>query len=248
MRSETCLGREGERLDGSTSRHWVRTRGMGFQRTLSRQEVRRIYDRTGHWQDSLSFYAPAAFETLLDHGAFDTADTIFEIGCGTGRFAKRLLRGPCRTDAQYEGVDLSAEMVHIAGDRLRPFGARATVRRTDGSFRFEEAVGSQDRVVATYLLDLLSRDDARALLREAHRLLAPAGRLCLAGLTWGRGPVSRGMSALWDALYTLRPQWVGGCRPLRIRSLVDDARWQERHHAVVTRWGVPSEVLVLAPA
>lgn len=220
---------------------------MLFRQTLSRGEVKDVYDRTGRWQDALAFYAAPAFDALLVHGKFWAAEAVFEIGCGTARFAERLLRGPCRSNGQYEGVDLSAEMVQIARKRLVPFGERATVRQTDGSLTFERAAGSRDRVVATYLFDLLARDEARTLLRESHRLLAPDGRLCLAGLTWGRGPVSKGMSAFWNTLYTLRPEWVGGCRPLRMRSLVDDTRWQEQHRAVVTGWGVPSEVLVLAP-
>ena len=220
---------------------------MGFRRTLSRQEARRAYDRTGRWQDTLAFYAPPAFQNLLDHGAFDTAATIFEIGCGTGWLAERLLRGPCPSDAQYEGVDLSAEMVQIARKRLLPFGERATVWQTDGTLTGQWAAGSKDRNVATYLLDLLSPEDARTFLDASHRLLAPDGRLCLAGLTWGRGSVSKGISVLWDGLHMLRPEWVGGCRPVHLRSLVDDTQWRERHRAVVTRWSVPSEVLVLAP-
>jgi len=220
---------------------------MGSRRVLSRREAREIYDRAGAWQDTQAFYEAPALDELIAHGAFDAAETLFEVGCGTGRVAERLLRERCPSDARYEGVDLSATMVEIARERLIAFGARATVRQTDGALTFERAAGSQDRVVATYLLDLLSREEARTLLRESHRLLAPDGRLCLAGLTWGRGLVSSGVSALWDAVHTLRPEWVGGCRPLCIRSLVDDAQWHERHHAVVTGWGVPSEVLVLTP-
>ncbi|MFB6278103.1 MAG: class I SAM-dependent methyltransferase [Salinibacter sp.] len=221
---------------------------MGSRRVLSRREAKAVYDRIGAWQDTQAFYEAPALDELVAHGTFDEARTVFEVGCGTGRLAERLLRERCPSDARYEGVDLSATMVETARERLASFGARATVRQTDGALTFGQAAGSQDRVVATYLLDLLSREDACTLLRESHRLLAPDGRLCLAGLTWGRGPVSGGISALWDALHALRPEWVGGCRPLRTRSLVDATQWHERHHAVVTGWGVPSEVLVLTPA
>jgi SAM-dependent methyltransferase len=220
---------------------------MGSRRVLSRGEARDIYDRIGRWQDTQAFYEAPALDELIAHGAFNEGRSVFEVGCGTGRLAECLLRERCPSETRYEGVDLSATMVEIARERLTSFGERATVRQTDGTLTFERAAGSQERVVATYLLDLLSREDARTLLRESHRLLAPDGRLCLAGLTWGRGPVSKGMSALWNALYMLRPEWVGGCRPLRTQSLIDDERWHERHHGVVTGWGVPSEVLILAP-
>ena len=73
------------------------------------------------------------------------------------------------------------------------------------------------------------------------------GRLCLAGLTWGRALVPWCVSGLWNALHRIRPAWVGGCRPLRQRALLDETRWSVRAHASVTAWGVPSEVLVATP-
>ena len=104
-----------------------------------------------------------------------------------------------------------------------------------------------DRVVATYVLDLLSRRDARTLLNEAYRLLGADGRLCLAGLTWGKGLLSRLVSQGWDALQARRPAWVGGCRPLRLRPLLDEEHWRVHHHDRVVQWGVASGVLVAVP-
>ncbi len=221
---------------------------MGSRRVLSRPQARDVYDRIGAWQDTQAFYEAPALDELVAQGAFGEARTLFEVGCGTGRLAGRLLRERCPSETRYEGVDLSATMVEIACERLAPFGKRATVRQTDGGLTFERADGSQDRVVATYMLDLLSREDARVLIDEAHRLLTADGRLCLAGLTWGRDVLSRGVSVAWDALHAIRPGWVGGCRPVEARSLLQGARWHEQYHGVLTAWGVPSEVLVATPA
>jgi len=214
---------------------------------LSRAETEAVYDRIGRWQDVLAFYELPAFDALTMHGAFDEAHAVYEVGCGTGRLAERLLRSHCPPGAQYEGVDLSAGMVQAARDRLARFGERATVRRADATLGIDSPNGSQDRVLATYLLDLLSIGDAHALLAEAHRLLRDHGLLCVAGLTWGASVVSRTVSGLWDVVHRCVPRWVGGCRPLRMRSLLDPARWRVRHHAVVTAWGVPSEMLIAAP-
>ena len=221
---------------------------MGSRHVLSRWEVRAIYDRVGAWQDTQAVYEVPAFDKLVEHGRFEDARAVFEVGCGTGRFAERLLRDHCPLETRYEGVDLSSTMVRTARERLTSFGERATVRRTDGALTFDRPDESQDRIVITYVLDLLSRDDARMLLNEAHRLLGAQGRLCLAGLTGGCGLLSRGISRAWDVLHRMRPEWVGGCRPVRVRSLLRDAQWHEEHHRVVTAWGVPSEVLVATPA
>jgi SAM-dependent methyltransferase len=138
--------------------------------------------------------------------------------------------------------------VQIARDRLAPYADRARVRRTDGAFAYDRTAASQDRVLATYVLDLLAPADVRALLAEAHRLLRPDGRLCVAGLTWGTRPLGRLVTALWAWIHRCRPTWVGGCRPLRARRFLDPSRWHVEHHAVVRAWGVPSEVIVAAPA
>jgi len=220
---------------------------MASRRVLSRSEARAFYDRIGAWQDTQSFYEAPALNALIAHGGFEEAGAIFEVGCGTGRFAEQILRDHCPSDARYDGVDLSGTMVGIARERLASFGGRVAVRQTDGTLTFDRPYGSQDRVVATYVLDLLTYNDARTLIGEAHRLLSADGRLCLAGLTWGDDPLSRLVSRGWDALHALRPAWVGGCRPLRMRPLLRDAHWRETHHSVVTAWGVPSEVLVATP-
>lgn len=220
-------------------------------RTLSKNEARTLYDRVGRWQDTQQFYERPALDVLLTHADFEHATSILEVGCGTGRFATRVLREHAPSTARYEGLDLSGTMVQIARKRLASLGKRATVMQTDGALTFERPEGAQDRIVATYLLDLLPRAEARIFLAEAHRLLRsrqPPGRLCLAGLTRGAGPVSRSISVLWDMVHALRPQWVGGCRPIRIRPLLQEEKWREMHHAIVTAWGVPSEVLIAAPA
>jgi SAM-dependent methyltransferase len=218
------------------------------RRFLSRTEIRAVYDRTGRWQDAQAVYEAPAVDALIAHGAFDEADTLFEIGCGTGRVAERLLRNHAPPDARYVGVDLSPTMVGLARERLAGFEDCAEVVQTDGSFAYDHPNGSQARVLATYVLDLLSPTDIQALLAEAHRLLPPEGRLCLAGLTWGERPLGRCVAAAWTALHAVRPEWVGGCRPVRLREFLPGEQWRVHHRELVRAWGVPSEVLVAAPA
>lgn len=214
---------------------------------LSRAEVRRVYDQTGTQQDSQSIYEDAALDVLRAHAALESADTVFEVGCGTGRFAERLLREELPSRARYVGVDLSSTMARLARERLAPYADRATVWQTEGALAFDVPSASQDRVVATYVLDLLPPNDIRAFLEEACRLLRKNGRLCLAGLTEGHTLPSRVVSRLWSAVHALRPAWVGGCRPLRTRRFMEPRRWDVLHHDILSAWGVPSEVLVAAP-
>jgi ubiquinone/menaquinone biosynthesis C-methylase UbiE len=214
--------------------------------TLSPAELRSFYDRFGRKQDSQAFYEEPALRELVAHADFAQAHSVFELGCGTGRFAAQLLERHLPADAHYSGVDVSATMVELARQRLARFGARAEVQQTDGAPILAPATASIDRFVSTYVLDLLSRDDIAALLSEARRVLAPEGLLCLSSLTWGINLPSRFVIRIWTALHHLRPSLVGGCRPLELHSLLDASEWNVRHVGRVAPFGVPSEIVVAA--
>jgi SAM-dependent methyltransferase len=215
---------------------------------LTRQQAKAFYDRFGAKQDKQAFYEDPALDDLIAHGAFAQSHSVFEFGCGTGRFAERLLDRHLPADAVYQGVDLSDTMVGLARERLHRFGDRATVVRSDGSPATGAAPASVDAFVSTYVLDLLPEYDLRGVLAEARRVLKASGRLCIVSGTWGRVGVSRVVSWLWGRVHTLRPSLVGGCRPLRLADFLVGREWRVEHVNVVVAYGVPSEVVVARPA
>jgi len=91
--------------------------------TLSYQEARQAYDRIGSLQDSQAFYEDRSTALLIRHGEFTTAESVFEFGCGTGRFALRLLEDYLSPTARYRGVDVSPKMVRLR-PMTKPFKAR----------------------------------------------------------------------------------------------------------------------------
>jgi ubiquinone/menaquinone biosynthesis C-methylase UbiE len=215
-------------------------------RVLSREQARRVYDRIGARQDTQAFYEDRATGILIRHGEFGAAQRVLEFGCGTGRFAARLLSQHLPADASYRALDLSPTMVQLARARLAPFGSRAEVVLTDGSPPTSEPAASRDRFVSNFVFDLLSEPDIAAVVREAHRILVPGGLLCVSGLSSGTGVLSRFMSRVWSEVHRLRPALVGGCRPLELLDWVPSAQWQVRHHCKLAPFGVPSEVVVAA--
>lgn len=138
-------------------------------------------------------------------------------------------------------------MVALARARLARFAARARVELAEGPPSLALATGSVDRLVSTYVLDLLSEAAIRELLAEAHRVLTPEGMLCLVSLTEGTTARSRALMALWRTLFRLRPQWVGGCRPIQLVPFLEPSAWRIEHRSVVVAWGIPSEVVVARP-
>jgi ubiquinone/menaquinone biosynthesis C-methylase UbiE len=118
---------------------------------LTRSQAQRFYDRFGGKQDAQAFYENAALKDLIAHAAFEQAERVFELGCGTGRFALRLLGKHLSPSASYFGIDLSRTMIDLAERRISPYAKRARVVQSDGSMRFPLADHSVDRVVCTYV-------------------------------------------------------------------------------------------------
>jgi cyclopropane fatty-acyl-phospholipid synthase-like methyltransferase len=213
---------------------------------LSPADARRTYDRIGRLQDTQAFYEDRATGLLLRHGGFESARAVFEFGCGTGRFAHRLLAERLAPDATYRGMDVSPTMVGLARRRLARFAPRAEVVLSDGGPPAEPA-RSYDRVVSTYVFDLLSGDDIRSVLAAARRMLRPEGLVCLAGLSTGVGPASRVVSSSWRWIQARYPSLVGGCRPLDLLPFLPESDWDIRFHQKVVAWAVASEAVVARP-
>ena len=213
---------------------------------LSHDGARAFYDRLGSLQDSQGFYEDRATRDLIARAELEKAERVFEFGCGTGRFARDILSHHLPPGASYHGVDLSSTMVGLARERLVDFADRARVEQSDGAPRINAADATLDRVVSNYVLDLLSEQEIRLFVAEAHRALEPGGRLGLVSLTRGTTRLSRLLVWGWEQLHALSPSLVGGCRPIELLDAMPDTHWRIEHLNVVTPFGVPSEIVVAA--
>lgn len=211
---------------------------------LSHAQARVIYDQLGAKQDTGAYYEDLPLANLLQHGRWAEMQSVLEFGCGTGRFAQKLLSRHLPPTARYVGMDQSRTMVQLAAGRLTAFGPRATVLLSGGAVKLLAADHVLDCVVSNYVLDLLAVADIQSFLAEAHRVLRPEGSLCLVGLTYGNTPLSRLVMAGWQLRYQLQPASVGGCRPMQLTAFLDRRLWRLRHYTVVTVRGLASEVLI----
>jgi trans-aconitate methyltransferase len=138
-------------------------------RVLTHEQTQAFYDWMGKKQDWQAFYEAKATHDLITHASFESAQAVFEFGCGTGALAERLLASHLNPSARYVAIDSSTTMIRLAKTRLERFGNRVTVEQTNGSLQFVAASGSCDCFVSTYVADLLSTSDIAALFCEAHR-------------------------------------------------------------------------------
>ncbi len=214
------------------------------ERLLSTSQAKRFYDRFGARQDKQIFYEGPALDQMLSHLALNEACAVLEFGCGTGRLAAEMLSAYLPDSARYLGLDVSTTMARLARDRTALYGMRARIQQTDGMLQIRAATGAFDRVVCTYVLDLMSDDAIAVLLDEFHRVLKPGGLMGLVGITPGNGGVARLVSGVWRGLHRLSPKLVGGCRPIQIARRLDLKQWKLHHHRTVAPYNITSEVLV----
>ena len=219
----------------------------GARGALAPESVRRVYDRIGRLQDTQSFYEDPAIDELIAHSDLGSARRVVEIGCGTGRLARRLLDQHLPPEATYLGVELSPRMATVATERLGPYATRCTIEVADAARALPTADHTADRVLATYVFDLLDGPTTAAVLVQVERSLAPDGLLCAIGLTDGPGGIAHAVSRVWTGLWRWRPALVGGCRPIQLAEALADAGWQIHHQKTVTAWALTSEVVIAGP-
>lgn len=95
-------------------------------RLFAPEDATRYYDRFGAMQDK-QFYERVPLTELIAHAGFENASSVFELGCGTGRFAARLFAEQFPPKTHYTGIDISPTMVEIAARRLKPWSDRSTL-------------------------------------------------------------------------------------------------------------------------
>jgi SAM-dependent methyltransferase len=97
---------------------------------------------------------------------------VLDVGCGRGE----VLLACARAGAQVAGVDYSEAAVELSRETLRD--VTADVRQGDVT-RLPWPDASFDAVLSGDVIEHLVPDDAAGMLREAHRVLRPGGRLVL---------------------------------------------------------------------
>ncbi|WP_323190549.1 class I SAM-dependent methyltransferase [Halostella sp. PRR32] len=121
------------------------------------------------WAELLAPTVSPVWGPLLDLARVTRSSRVLDVGCGSGEvLAQARFRG-----ATVSGLDLASTLLEIAGDRLPDADLRIGDMK---DLPFEN--DAFDAVV--YLNSLMFADDPVEALGEAHRVLAPDGRLAVA--------------------------------------------------------------------
>jgi ubiquinone/menaquinone biosynthesis C-methylase UbiE len=134
-------------------------------------------------------------QDYLDAMQIDTAQTVLDIGCGTGVAARAIARRP-DFSGRVIGIDLSPALAQAAAQlaAAEGLGHRLEFRAGD-SRNLDLADGGFDAVVAHTLLSHV--DDPLVVIREAARLVRPGGMIGIfdgdyASMTFGHPDPEQG--------------------------------------------------------
>jgi ubiquinone/menaquinone biosynthesis C-methylase UbiE len=119
---------------------------------------------------------------------------VLDLGCGTGALTLRA----AQRGAEVKGIDINAQMLEIAGQRVRKEGLTETVDLVEmgvAEIDSEEAQ-SYDIVTSGLCLSELSRDEVTYCLKEVARILREGGLLLIADEIKPQGFVKRLIYAL----------------------------------------------------
>lgn len=213
-----------------------------IEHTITSREAQRFYDRLGARHDVANLVESRAKRRGLDVLGLAPGQSVANIGVGNGLEYLEMLNR-VGLDGFVAGLDLSPVMVHVSCRRALAQGEQRPALTLGNTLQLPYAANTFDRLFSSYMLDLMSTEDIPTALSEFRRVLRPGGRLALVGLTEGEGQISRSMMSVWKGLYHVEPTWLGGCRPLRLRSLVQQAGFTFVQRWYVSQWGYPSEVI-----
>lgn len=208
----------------------------------SREAIKTFYDRLGGLLDTQRFFKEPALKALLAYSDFESARFVYELGCGTGRLAEKILLA--NSNLHYQGVDISSTMVHLSQKRLQRFGLRTSVTESDGTPKIPLPNGAVDRFVATYVFDLMSKDEIKNVLSEVQRILNVNGKVCLLSLTNSTQWFGRLLTSMWLGVHQVNPMILGGCRPIELTDFIPQHAWRIQHCERISRFGLTSEVLI----
>lgn len=204
--------------------------------TIPTDDARKYYDFWGSRYDWFGFFESRAKHRLLELLDLSPGLKLLNVGMGTGLEHQEMIAHlGCAGDAV--GLDISRAMLLSAKARTG-----SPLCQADGcELPFSNA--SFDRLYAAYVLDLVPARELIDWLGAFRRVLRPGGKLALGSLTEGVTPTSRSLVSIWKLAYHISPLACGGCRPLQLDGLVEEAGFRILHSEIIVQLGVPSQLV-----
>ena len=206
------------------------------EKILPTLAAQRFYDRIGSRYDWFEFYEARAKERAFQALELKPGLEVLNVGAGTGKELVKI-KNAITPGGTAIGLDLSMGMCRLARERAGDTICQADVRRIP----FRRSL--YDRLYAGYVLDLLPYADLEGIIQDFWKQLRTGGKLVILALTEGIDLPSRALVSIWKGIFDLSPAMCGGCRPLELYHLVEQAGFRDIQREVIVQAAVPSELI-----
>jgi demethylmenaquinone methyltransferase/2-methoxy-6-polyprenyl-1,4-benzoquinol methylase len=210
--------------------------------TRSKNDARTAYNRMSCIYDLLA----GSSETPLMHVGLDLlavreAESVLEIGCGTGKGLVEITK-KVGSKGQVHGIDLSSGMLRQAHERLAKADLLHQIPLVEGDgawLPYQNA--SFSAVFLSFTLELFDTPEIAIVLVECRRVLVSGGRLGVVSMlkTTNPGWIVR----LYEWLHAHLPSYVD-CRPIETHTLIQAAGFRIENLQTKSMWGLPVEVVL----
>jgi demethylmenaquinone methyltransferase/2-methoxy-6-polyprenyl-1,4-benzoquinol methylase len=208
----------------------------------SKSEASDSYNNLSRWYDLLAGSSERKFrEAGLEMLAARPGERILEIGYGTGHCILALAQAVGESGKVY-GVDISTGMHAIARERVTNAGLAERVEITTGdAARHQVQAESLDAVFMSFTLELFDTPEIPLVLGNCYAALRPGGRICVVSLA--KSEKDNLMVRMYEWFHEVMPRYAD-CRPIFVRSSVENADFQVQSSKVMSMWGLPVEIVL----
>lgn len=205
---------------------------------LNKKEVVQVYSQIAFFYDAWGNLAESkARKKALELANIQNGESVLEVAVGTGLAFREIVKS--NPNGQNFGIDLTEAMLDKAKQKISQTNAHYQLSVGDAyDLRFKDA--QFDVLVNNYMFDLLPEADFAKVLNQFKRVLKPNGRMVLVNMTKGE----RFYQHLYETLYQINPNWIGGCRGVLLTGELQKAGFKNISREMISQLGFPSEVLM----
>jgi ubiquinone/menaquinone biosynthesis C-methylase UbiE len=167
---------------------------------------------------------------------------ILEVAVGTGLAFYEIVRQ--NPNGMNVGIDLSEGMLKKASARLGKLRRGRYRLQLGSAYHLPFPDGSFDLLINNYMFDLIPFSEMSRVLSEFKRVLKDDGKLVLVNMTEGKTAASR----VYDLIYRLSPRTLGGCRGVKLSSLLASSGFSPVRREYHQQLLFPSEVILATKA
>lgn len=205
----------------------------------NRREAASTYDQLTRFYDLVAFPERGKLRQGLGLLAPKTGERILEIGFGTGSTLVEIADSIGGSGKAF-GIDISSRMVSRAEKKIRSRGLeeRTELVRGDAvSLPFPDS--DYDGIFSGFTLELFAGADIPKVLGACRRVLKPEGRMVLVSLS--RERINCAVK-VYEWLHERFPK-VLDCRPIELRSLMEDNGYVTTAHRLTSLFGLPVAII-----